>query len=42
MGSKVFNTFKVGLAYVENSVISLKKKIDINLRARLCLGHYAF
>ena len=39
---KTFSTSKVGLAYIENSAISLQKKIDINLRARLCSGHYAF
>ena len=42
MRSKAFGTSKVGLGYIENSAISLKKKIDINLRARLCSGHYAF
>ena len=39
---KAFGTSKVGLAYIENSTISLEKKIPINLRARLCSGHYAF
>ena len=33
---------KKGLGYIGNSVISLWEKIDINLRARLCLVHYAF
>ena len=31
MYSKVFYTSKVGLGYIGNSVISLKKKTDINL-----------
>ena len=42
MCSKAFYFSKVGLGYIGNSAISLQKKIDINLRARLCLGHYAF
>ena len=42
MCSKAVNTSKVGLGYIENSAISLSKKIDINLLAWLCLGHYAF
>ena len=41
MSSKALGTSKVGLAYIKNSVITLYKKIDINLRARLCSGHYA-
>ena len=42
MWSKALYTSKVGLGYIGNSAISLKKIIDINLRAWLCLGHYAF
>ena len=30
------------LSYIWNSAISLWKNIDINLRAQLCSGHYAF
>ena len=37
-----FYTSKEGLDYKGNSAISLRKKTDINLRARLCSGHYAF
>ena len=42
MVSNAFYTPKVGLGYMENSTISLQKKIDINMVAWLCLGHYAF
>ena len=42
MRSKAFDTSKVELGYIGNSTISLLKKIDINLRAGICLGHYAF
>ena len=42
MRSKVFYTSKVGLGYIGNSAICLCRKIDINLRAGQCLGHYAF
>ena len=42
MPSKAFYTSKEGLGYIRNSVISLWKKTDINLQARLCSGHYAF
>ena len=42
MCSKAFYTSKVGLGYIGNSAISLQKKIDINLRVRLCSRHYAF
>ena len=42
MRSKALYTSKVGIGYKGNSAISLLKKIDINLRTRLCSGHYAF
>ena len=42
MRSKAFYTSKVGLGYVGNSAMSLLKKTDNNVRAWLCLGHYAF
>ena len=42
MRSKAFGTSKVGLAYIQNSAISLSKKIDINLQVQLCSGYYAF
>ena len=42
MRSKTFYASKVGLGYIGNSTISLQKKTDINLRAWLCLAHYAF
>ena len=42
MHSKTFDTSKVGLSYIRNSAISMKKKNDINLQAWLSLGHYAF
>ena len=37
-----FYTSKEGLGYKGNSAISLRKKTDTNLWARLCSGHYAF
>ena len=42
MHSKAFDTSKVGLGYIGNSAINLKKKTDTNLRAQLCLRHYGF
>ena len=42
MLSKAFYTSKVGLGFIANSAISLMKKIDINLQARLCSAYYAF
>ena len=42
MRSKAFYFSKEGLFYIGNSAISLWKKIDINVRARLFSGHYAF
>ena len=42
MSSKAFYTSTEELGYVGTSAISLWEKIDINLQARLCSGHYAF
>ena len=42
MRSKAFSTSKVVLAYIDHSAITALKKIHINLRAQVCLGHYAF
>ena len=42
MQSKAFDTSKVGIGYIGNSVISLYKRINTNLLAQQSLGHYAF
>ena len=36
------STSKVGHVNIGNSAITLEKKLDINLRAWKCSGHYAF
>ena len=42
MISKAFFFSKERLDDIGNSVISMWKKIDINLQVWLCSGHYAF